>query len=288
MFAHIGIISKQQDARVYDTLVRLIAYLRQRGLHVRLEKETAHTFAELNLPALPLAQLGRECELAIVIGGDGTLLQAARGLAEHDILLLGINLGRLGFLTDLTPTALYDLLGDMLNGRFVRDRRFLIHAEVIRNHTVLTHSVALNDVVINKWNTAHMFGYSTVIDGHFVSSQRADGVIVSTPTGSTAYALSAGGPILHPELNVLLLISICPHTLSNRPLVVSGDSVIELTVIRDRVIETQLVCDGEMCQILQPDDRVILRKGPSIEFIHPLDHDYYATLRTKLHWGRVN
>lgn len=288
MLAHIGIISKEEDGRVRATLLQLVAYLRQRGLHIRLETNSAKTFSDLNLPVLPLEEIGQECELAIVIGGDGTLLQAARGLATHDILLLGINLGRLGFLTDLTPGAMCELLGDILAGRMVRDRRFLASAEVFRGDKRVAHSVALNDVVIQKWNSAHMFTYTTRIDGRFVSHQRADGVIISTPTGSTAYALSAGGPILHPELNLFLLISICPHTLSNRPLVVDGDSVIELTVDRDRVVEAQLACDGESCQILQPEDRVVIRKGPSIHLVHPPEHDYYATLRTKLHWGTTN
>jgi len=272
---------------VRATLAELVDYLRQRGLALYLEEQAAAAHPELHLPCASLETIGTQCELAIVIGGDGTLLQAARSLARYPILLLGIKLGRLGFLTDITPEAMRCHLDEILAGHYTREKRFLLDVEVQRGERVIAKSNALNDVVIHKWNTSRMFSFTTQVNDRAVCSQRADGLIISTPTGSTAYALSCGGPILHPALNILLLISICPHTLSNRPLVIDGDSCVCVIIHADRLVEAQLSCDGEVCQTLQPEDCVHIRKGAIIELVHPPAHDYYATLRTKLNWGKL-
>jgi NAD+ kinase len=209
-----------------------------------------------------------------------------RLLAKHDVCLLGVNLGRLGFLTDLSPIEMTKYLGDILDGAFLEEERFLIEGEVYRNKQCLSQCNALNDVVIHRGNTSHMVSFETTINGHFVNRQRADGLVVATPTGSTAYALSAGGPLIHPSLNALVLVPICPHTLSSRPLVVDGDSCVQITIVPETGA-TQLNGDGVLCHTLMPGDSVVIEKRQSIRLIHPQGHDHYATLRAKLDWSKA-
>ncbi|MCP4699949.1 MAG: NAD(+) kinase [Gammaproteobacteria bacterium] len=287
MFTTIGLITKCQDKRVGDTLYTLIHYLHQHKRSMLIETESAAAWPAHGLRVADCAELGAECNLIIVIGGDGTILKAARLLAQHDVRLLGINLGRLGFLADILPYEIIEYLDIILGGRFLEEKRFLLHAEVIRGTECLCESEALNDVVIHKWNMAHMLAYATNINNQFVSNQRADGVIISSPTGSTAYALSEGGPLMHPSLNALLLVSICPHTLSNRPIVIDGDSVVEISLLSEQKIEGAMTCDGILCQALLPGDRIVIRKSHGIRLIHPHGHNHYDTLRAKLHWGKA-
>lgn len=289
MFKTIGLISKPGNAQVQDCFKRLIKFLRQRSLEIIIDEKNAQQLLsanELNIIADPEV-LGSRCDLVIVIGGDGTLLQAARLLAKYDVCLLGINLGRLGFLTDISPSDMEEYLSEILNGAFLEEDRFLIYAEVYRDNQRLSSTNALNDIVVHRWNMPHMLTFETTINGHFLNQQRADGLVVATPTGSTAYALSAGGPIIHPSLNALVLVTICPHTLTSRPIVVDGDSCIRITISFEQTGEAQLNGDGILCQSLLPGDQISIEKQQHIRLIHPQSHDHYTTLRAKLDWGKL-
>ncbi|MDY6994081.1 MAG: NAD(+) kinase [Pseudomonadota bacterium] len=288
MFKSIGLIAKRGELRVKHCLETLVDYLLARQLEVIIDAPSAQLLPDSQLPVAPNTEaLGLRCDLIIVIGGDGTLLQAARLLAKHNICLLGINLGRLGFLTDICPTQMEHYLGEIFAGAFIAEDRFLIYAEVYRNEQCLSQCNALNDIVIHRWNMSHMLTFKTAIDSHFVNCQRSDGLIVATPTGSTAYALSAGGPIIHPGLNALVLVTICPHTLSTRPIVVGGDCCVQVTIDAEQTGQAQLNGDGILCQQLIPGDRIVIEKRQHIRLIHPQSYDHYATLRAKLDWGKA-
>jgi NAD+ kinase len=261
-------------------------YLSEHGLTVIADEGIADCLASESLDIASTSELGERCELAIVVGGDGTLLHAARTLSSYDVALLGINLGRLGFLADVSPEDAASTLDAILSGQYQEEERFLLHARVMRDGEQVNESDALNDIVLHKWNIARMIEFETYVDGQFVNTERADGLIISTPTGSTAYALSAAGPLVHPSLNAMVLAPICPHTLSNRPIIVSGDSVIEV-VVCEHVREAQVTCDGQLSFSVMSGDRVTVRKKDRpVRLIHPAAYNYFALLRAKLHWGR--
>ncbi|MDM8566218.1 NAD(+) kinase [Candidatus Halobeggiatoa sp. HSG11] len=283
MFKNIGIIAKQNSKKVSKCLQVLVDFLLKRQINILIDASNA-TDTELS-NIVTTVELGQRCDLIIVIGGDGTLLKAARLLAEENVYLLGINLGRLGFLTDLSPTEVDKHLIQILNGAFIKEKRFLIEAKIYRNENFLSSCNALNDIIIYRCNIPHMLSFETTIDGHFVNRQRADGLIISTPTGSTAYALSAGGPIIHPSLNALVLVTICPHTLSNRPLVIDGNSNLQVAICDEQIGKAQLSNDGLSCQELISGDSILIKKHKHITLIHPQTHDHYATLRAKLAWS---
>ena len=242
------------------------------------------------LPGSPHTVVDRDtlagsCDLAIVVGGDGTLLNAARSLAECGVAVLGVNLGRLGFLVDVSPEEMPDQLDRILAGDFTEEQRTLLHMTVTRDGKVLGESAALNDVVVHKKDIARMIELDTYIDRHFLNTNRSDGLIISTPTGSTAYALSGGGPILHPRLDAITLVPICPHTLSNRPIVLHDESTIEI-VIHKGTLEATVSCDGQVNQSLEADDLITVRKHDhALRLLHPPGHDYFAVLREKLRWS---
>jgi NAD+ kinase len=220
-----------------------------------------------------------------VVGGDGTLLNAARSLADTGCAVLGVNLGRLGFLVDVSPEDMDTQLNSILGGDFIEEPRTLLHAMVTRDGEPVDESTALNDVVINKKDIARMIELDTWIDGHYLNRNRSDGLIVATPTGSTAYALSGGGPILHPGLDAITLVPICPHTLSNRPIVINHDSRIEI-VIHEGTLQAQISCDGQVNLTLDPGDRVTVRRHDhDLRLLHPPGHDYFDVLRRKLRWS---
>ncbi len=288
IFNCIGLVGKYADPTMAGTLRQLRDFLRERELRVLLDESTAQVWPEHDLEVVTREQLGHHCDLTIVVGGDGTLLNVARALAAYDNpALLGINLGRLGFLTDIAPTDIASKLPPILEGEYEEEQRFLLHCSVVRDGEPISENDAFNDVVIHKWDVARMIGIDTYVDGHFVHNVRADGLIVSTPTGSTAYALSGGGPILYPTLNAIILVPICPHTLSNRPIVVNGDSAIEV-VVADHYgsAQAQITCDGQINLGLIAGDRVrIHKKGNGVRIIHPQGHDHFELLRAKLGWG---
>ncbi len=288
-FKTIGIIGKHGDPHAGGVLRELLHYLDHRQIKVLLDKrslEVATDLAQRN-SYVSRNTLGTDCNLVIVVGGDGTILNAARSLVDLDVPLLGINLGRLGFLADITPATLIDTLDQIFAGNYQEEKRDLLHARVIRDGKQINESTAFNDVVVHTCNVARMIEYDLHIDDKHVNTTRSDGMIVSTPTGSTAYALSSGGPILHPSLNALVLVPICPHTMSYRPIVVDASSRIEIVVSKKNQARAQCTCDGQIDLGLQNGDHVVIqRKSKSVRLIHPADYNYYEILRAKLHWGK--
>lgn len=285
-FRCIGLIGKFGDPNVGAAIHTLSSHLRQRGLKVLLDEATAELVPGHGLDIAERSELGKQCDLVIVIGGDGTLLNAARSLANYEVPLLGVNQGRLGFLADISPDQMLERLDEILAGQYIEEERLLLHTVIHRNGQMVNGSDAFNDVVLHKWNAARMIEFDTHIDGHFVNTYRSDGLIVATPTGSTAYALSSDGPILYPTLDVIVLVPICPHTMSNRPIVVNGDSQIEITVRDIAQSGAQLTCDGQVSLgVLEGDLIKIYKKDKRARLIHPANHDYYEMLRAKLHWG---
>lgn len=284
-FKTIGIISKFSDLSIGGTITTLINFLLERNLEVILDESAAKTLPPSELDTVSLEQLGHHCDLAIVVGGDGTILHSARALADHDIPLVGINLGRLGFLADISPDQMMDKLDEILAGQYHREERFLLVSQVERKGQIIDEGYAFNDVVIHKWNSVRMIEFDTYVDGQLVNGQRSDGMIVSTPTGSTAYALSGGGPILHPSMNAIILVPVCPHTLNNRPLVIDGDCEVELLVKPGSQPHVRITLDGQDNFEIHDDDRILIRKKDKpIRLIHPAGHDHYQLLRAKMGW----
>jgi len=285
-FNTVGIITKPGDPAVAETLNVLCGELSQHHCEVLLDESAAAYVQKPRVPVVDRQSLAERCDIAIVVGGDGTLLNAARSLVEAGVPVLGVNLGRLGFLADVSPKDMCQRLDEILAGRFEEESRALLHASVIRNGKSVSESDALNDVVIHKWDIARMIELDTRIDGRFLNSLRADGLIVSTPTGSTAYSLSGGGPIIEPALPALVLVPICPHALSNRPIVLSDRSTIEILVHGDDSNQAQITCDGQMNFSLTTGDLILIRrKSKMLRLIHPGGHDHFEIMRKKLHWA---
>ena len=282
-FQAIALVGRHSDERVAESMRVLAEHLVARQRRVLVDARN-----DLPLPAekLPEAQLAR-AELIVAIGGDGTMLYAARLASRAKVPLLGVNRGRLGFLADITPADMCARLDDVLAGRFEREARAMLHARIERHDAAAPSAIALNDVVLQKWETGRMLDFETWVDGQFVNTHGGDGLIVATPTGSTAYALSCGGPIMHPSLEALVVVPVCPHTLSDRPIVVSSKSQIEIKLVKRADAKAQVTCDGVMLGDLSMNDRLLI--GPAdhdVVLLHPPGHDYYRILRSKLHWGR--
>ena len=286
-FRTVGIVGKRSDApQVGATLRRLADHLRLRGCQVLLDSEGARQLQGRAEAGVPIAVLGARCDLIVAVGGDGTLLHAARAMAEHRVPLMGINLGRLGFLVDVSPDDLESALDAILEGAYQVDHRALLTTRLLGEDAPERAYAALNDVVIHKWGTARMIQLETYIDGVFVNAQRSDGLIVATPTGSTAYALSGGGPLVDPALDAILLVPICPHDLSNRPLVVPGSSCIEIRVRGHDHGHAQMTCDGQTQVPLPRESRLRVEHHPDRAcLLHPQGHNHYQILRAKLGWG---
>ena len=287
-FKKIGIIGKFRDESVGNTIQTLYDFLIERGHEVLLDEVSAMVLPELDIPVGDRDELGEHSDLVIVVGGDGTFLNAARTLNDYRVPLLGINLGRLGFLTDIHSEKMRGRLGAILDGEYVEEERFLLHGrfEYDSGEGKIASSDAFNDIVVHKGHVARMIELDLYINGQYVNTQRADGLIVSTPTGSTAYALSGGGPILHPRLDAIVLVPICPHTMSQRPIVIDGDSDIEIRVSDNNHGDALVTCDGQLNVDLSIGDSVrITKKKTPVHLIHPADYNYYEILRAKLHWG---
>lgn len=286
MFKNIAIITNNSTSEIIHTLQAVIEYLQGLGKEVILDEFSTHLVPNVKLPQGNAEYFGRNCDLAIAIGGDGTMLRAAHLLADFNIPLLGINRGRLGFLADIPANAVIRYLDEILNGNFIEDERFQLHCEIESKGKTLMESHAFNDVIIQKGNIAKLIELETFVNGNFLHRQRSDGMIISSPTGSTAYALAGGGPIIHPALNALVLVPICPHTLSNRPVVIGGNSVVEVIIGTPQVDRAYLTCDGEVvCEPVTGDKVIIQKKDKRIRLIHPADHDHFKILRDKLDWG---
>lgn len=285
-FSRIGLIGKYGDPNVTTALQALIRFLEDRNLQVILDADSAKLSSSANGSIMARREFATACDLVIVVGGDGTMLNASRSVAGSEVPLLGVNLGRLGFLADVSPDRMADELDRILNGQFVEEERTLLRASVFRNGNCIFESHALNDVVVHKRDIARMIELEVQIDGKLLNNQRSDGLIVATPTGSTAYALSGGGPLLNPSLNAFVLVPICPHTLNNRPFVFDDGSNIEIVVCNSGRNEAQVTCDGQVNFSLEADDRVHIERNPTrLRLIHPAEYDYFEILRAKMHWG---
>ena len=283
-FRHAALVGKFNSGGIREELGAIAKFLVERGLLVSIEKETARNTGIDAWPALHAEALGAACDVAIVVGGDGTMLGIARQLARHGLPLVGINQGRLGFITDIAFDDFAEALPPILAGEFDEERRAMLEGGVRRDGAIIFESFALNDVIVSRGATAGMVELKIEIDGEFVANLRADGLIVASPTGSTAYALSAGGPILHPGIAGWLLVPIAPHDLSNRPIVVpdSGEITIEIVAGRDASVNF----DMQSLTSLAHGDRISVRRSAHhARFLHPRGWSYFATLRGKLHWA---
>ena len=285
-FSTIGLIGRLESEKVTDSLTRLVHYLTSHDYNVVVEDRTATAIPQHCQPEASRRALGELCDLVIVVGGDGSLLGAARSLCKTGTLILGVNRGRLGFLTDISPDELEQRVGEVLSGHYEVEERFLLDAELYRNGVAVGSGEALNEVVVHPGKAVRMIEFELFIDGQFVYSQRSDGLIVATPTGSTAYALSGGGPIMHPKLDVITLVPMFPHTLSSRPIVVDAASEIRIHIGETNQTYPHISCDGQTRAVAKPDDvLVITRKPQRVQLVHPIGHNFYDVLRSKLGWS---
>ena len=282
-FGRVALIGKLRSPEIATSLRELSAFLRQRGCEVLIERETAK---ELEAPGADYETIGKSAQLAIVVGGDGTMLAAARNLVRHGVPLIGVNQGRVGFMTDIGHADMRTGIGAVLDGNYQVEERVAIDAEIRRGAHSVLRTIALNEAVVGKGSQARLIEFELVLDGEYVYTLRADGMIVATPTGSTAYAMSAQGPILHPAVPAFALVPLAPHTLSARPVSVSDRSVIEIVLAR--AVDARAHFDGFALADMQQGDRLLLRRSAdAVKFVHPPGYRYFATLREKLRWSEV-
>ncbi len=282
-FKTIGIIGKPSDPSIAAPLAILYDYLTRHRHKVIIAKDSVQFINGAGVESCPVDTLGQYCDLVIAVGGDGTFLAAVRAIVAYDIPIIGINLGRLGFLVDISPNDLPDKLHRILQGHYTEEKRYLLRTKIIRDGQVIHEETAVNEVVIHRWVTPSMIEIVTKIDNVFLNSQRSDGLIISTPTGSTAYSLSAGGPILYPSLNALVLVPLNPHTLSNRPIVIADTAEIEITFCQTKQINALVTCDHIEIPKVLISDKIVIKKEPKpIRILHPEGHDFFYILRNKL------
>ena len=289
-FQRVILYARQHRANpwISKTLKSLGSYLSQLGVAAFLERDTAEHFV-VDLPSMQHDHMGQDGDLIMVVGGDGSMLSAARLATPINVPVLGINRGRLGFLTDISPTELEAQLTPILKGRYKEEQRFLLAMSLHEGHIDASQApegIALNDIVLNRGQTRHLVAFDVYINEQFVSHYRADGLIISTPTGSTAYALSAGGPIMHPALEAMVLVPMFSHSLNSRPLVVHADSTLMVKINPNNEHQLQLSCDGHESHAIQPGQSISIKKfSKTLRLLHPYDYHYYDTLRVKLGWG---
>jgi len=286
LYKTIGLIGKPNHEGANTTIETLANYLLSNNYQLLIESAVAQTVNIDGYEEHSLIEIGELADIAIVVGGDGYMLGAARVLSCYNIGVIGVNRGNLGFLTDLSPQDLLEPLAEILSGKSQSEQRFLIETSVYRHGKLKSSNSAMNEAVLHAGKVANMIEFEVHIDGLFMFSQRSDGLIISTPTGSTAYSMSAGGPILTPNLNALSLVPMFPHTLSSRPIVVDGNSEIKLILANENYENLQVSCDGHVILAVMPGDEVIIKKSAStLRLIHPLNHNYFNVLRSKLNWG---
>ena len=286
VYSTVALAGRAVEPRVLEAMLALSAHLLERGRHVLAADTVAIDFGLLPVQRVPESELANGADLLVAVGGDGTMLHTARMAAAAGVPVLGINRGRLGFLADVGPDRMLESVDDALEGRCLPESRMLLEAQVQFDGRQIS-ALALNDIVVAKRETGRMLDLRTWVDGTYVNTHGGDGFIVSTSTGSTAYALSCGGPIVHPSLAALVLVPICPHTLSDRPIVVGADSIVEIELADRFEARAQVVCDGMVLSDLEPGERLRVCRAPIVAtLLHPPDHDYYRILRSKLHWGR--
>jgi len=288
-FKTIGVFAQAKTREVTDTLRALINYLHQLPVTVLVETHTAEMLHDLSPQTIEKTDLGNQCDLLIVVGGDGSFLHAAHAIVNivnRDIPMLGINRGRLGFLTDILPTELAKIK-NIIEGNYHLENRFLLTATITLDNQIIGQDQALNEVVILPDALPHIIEFEIYIDNQFVCSQDSDGLIIATPTGSTAYALSGGGPILHPQLDAIVLVPMFPHTLSSRPIVIEGNRHINIIISPNNSTTPRLSCDGRATLNTPVNSRIAIHKNAKpLQLIHSLDYNYYEALRSKLHWGK--
>lgn len=277
-------MDKQQNPEVSVTVQKLITYLNDQKIQLILEEQTAQIFPQYDLPHFALEHLNNYADLLIVVGGDGSLLSAARSAAKQNLPILGVNCGRLGFLNDISPDKIAKI-AEILQGKFREEPRFFLHVQVTAKNQTLYQDIALNDTVLLTGITGHIINFSIAVNEKFVCDYRADGLIVATPTGSTAHALAGGGPILHPELDALVLVPMFSHNLSSRPIVIQGQNQITIAFTENNRESARLSCDGQIQTIPTANCAIHISKAKEkLRLIHPLDYNYFEALRTKLHW----
>ena len=286
-FKSIALVGNSKDLRVSECMLGLAAHFQARGVTVLVDPAVGLAFKAGSVVICPEQSFATRADLIVAIGGDGTLLYAARLVAGHSVPLLGVNRGRLGFLTDVSPASMLEDVDTVLDGRYTEDRRSLLAARLESHDGTVARALALNDVVVNKWETGRTMDFETTINGRFVNSHGGDGMVIATATGSTAYALSCGGPIIEPDLEVWVLAPISPHTLSDRPIVVRAGSKIALRMSDRFESRAQVTCDGTAIGDLEQGDNLYVEGADAqITLLHPPGYDYYRLLRSKLHWGR--
>jgi NAD+ kinase len=284
-FKSIGIIGRVRNTGVKETVKVLANYLHNIKLNVVIDTETAEHLEQSDLPIASRQELGQKVDMIIVVGGDGSLLHAAHSVINAGKPLLGINRGSLGFLTDIHPTEL-NRIHAILEGHYTIEKRFLLTATITHLEKQLGQDDALNEVIMIPDAVPHMIEFEIYVNNKFMCSQNSDGLIVATPTGSTAYALSAGGPILHPQLDAIVIVPMFPHSLTNRPIVIKGDQEITIRIPTHNTASPRISCDGRAYINTPPGSHIVIYKKPQpLHLIHPLSYDYYEALRSKLHWG---
>jgi NAD+ kinase len=283
-FKTVAVVGKSDAANLPEVLDQLAGVLHRRGIAVAMDKATAGASRSKPDNVSELAQLATRADLCIVVGGDGTLISSARLMAERGVPLVGVNLGRLGFLTDIPSDGLESAIESVLDGEFISEQRMLLAGAVKRNGKTLFSAMAMNDVVVSRGAVGSMIEFAVTVDGEFIYTLRADGLIVATPTGSTAYALSAGGPILHPALQAIALVPISPHTLSNRPVAIRSTSKVEITLVRGEGSRANF--DVQAHFELEHGDVVTVSASPKpATLLHPKGYRYFSMLRQKLRWS---
>ncbi len=286
-FKRVILYARQHRANqdVSETLQRLIDYLQGEKIDTYVDCDTACNFTH-PLPVLAREEMGKELDLIVVVGGDGSLLSAARMAIKVNVPVVGINRGRLGFLTDISPQEIETQLGDVLSGDYTEEKRFLLHTRIYDEETTFYEGDALNDVVLSRGNETHLIEFDVYINQQFVSHYRSDGLILATPTGSTAYALSAGGPIMHPQLNAIVMVPMFSHSLNSRPLVFDGQGLVDLRISKANESDLRISCDGHESRMVKPGQHVAIEKNAQqLRLLHPREYHYYDTLRIKLGWG---
>lgn len=280
----IALVGKYNAPGITESLIELANFLDHAGHTVVLESETALNMDLKNFSQMDAPEIGKYADAAIVLGGDGTMLGIARQLAPYNVPLIGINQGRLGFITDIPLERMIPVVTEMLDGKYVSERRSLLQAIVIRDGNQIFSGMAFNDIVVSRGAGSGMVELRVDVDQQFMYNQRSDGLIVSTPTGSTAYSLSAGGPLLHPSLSGIVMVPIAPHALSNRPIVLPDTSEVSIEIVAGRDISVNFDMQS-FASLLYQDRIIIKRSAHTVTFLHPQGWNYYDTLREKLHWN---
>lgn len=285
-FKRVGLIGRPGHIGVVDSLARLLSFLNEKELNIVMDDVSAELVESPGVTICRREALARHCDLVIVVGGDGSMLNVAKYIASDRVPVIGVNRGKLGFLTDVLPEEIETAIAEVLNGNYSVENRFLLDVSLRNGDSGQQLGSALNDVVLHPGKAAQMIEFELFIDERFVYSQESDGLIVATPTGSTAYALSAGGPIMYPDLDAVVLVPMYPHSLNSRPIVVDGDSQIRLVVAAKESLQPQISCDGEVRYTASAGDEILVsKKAIQLRLIHPPKHNFYLACRGKLGWG---